>query len=473
MKTESIKKLDKEDIVLSSLILHDGVLGRLAPHLKHSKNPFQIEWSNIVSKWCLEYWEKYHKAPGRLHIKHLVEKYAEANPEATATIDLLDKFLKELLSKQSARKEDIGEQWVIDLAGKYFNYVRQTKTLRLLNEAHEISDEETFSSAFQEYKPVTFGSSNWVKILDAKEMIRVLREDKAGKKAVLPFKGALGDFLRHEFQRGNLVSFAGAPGKGKSYWLMEAVWRGLRLNRKVLYYVLSDLSKDQFLRRFMVRTAWNPRYAGTLCIPKTIKVKKGKDEDGDLLFEIYGKDRSFEELNERLIRDKVEEYLNRDHIETRFEGGKVITASDVENDVKEYTRRHNFPPDLVVIDYADVLQSEIEDRKLDRHLQVKTSWTILKRIALEHDCLVLTATQISARGYGAVVLKQKDFSESSSKNADADGILGINQTAKEKKAGVYRLNWIKCRNSPEWTENDVCWTAGLLKLSCPCIVSTL
>lgn len=157
-------------------------------------------------------------------------------------------------------------------------------------------------------------------------------------------------------------------------------------------------------------------------------------------------------------------------IRIRCEGGSVVSASDIEQDVRQYTKEE-FIPDVVVVDYADLLLAEASTKHMDYRHQNNATWMILRRIALENHCLVVVATQTAATAYKAWVIKKSDFSEDKRKNAHVTGMIGINQTDDEKEKGVYRLNWIVLRGG-KWAESQVVWTAGELAIGCPCLVST-
>lgn len=100
-------------------------------------------------------------------------------------------------------------------------------------------------------------------------------------------------------------------------------------------------------------------------------------------------------------------------------------------------------PDVIVIDYADILNMDygnLEGR--DRYDRV---WKQLRRLSQERHCLVVTATQAAARAYKAQTQGQEHFSEDKRKNAHVTGMIGLNQTVREKERGIMRLNWIELR----------------------------
>ena len=105
-------------------------------------------------------------------------------------------------------------------------------------------------------------------------------------------------------------------------------------------------------------------------------------------------------------------------------------------------QREKWIPDVVVIDYADILAPPFMVREsLD---QIDVTWKLLRRMSQEFECLLLTATQSNAASYRAKdsVLTRQNFSGRKTKLAHVSGMLGINVTPDDKKKGIIRLNWV-------------------------------
>jgi hypothetical protein len=77
---------------------------------------------------------------------------------------------------------------------------------------------------------------------------------------------------------------------------------------------------------------------------------------------------------------------------------------------------------------------------------------------------VVTATQTAARGYDAITQSQKHFSEDKRKLAHVTGMVGLNQTVKEKEKGIMRLNWIELREG-WYSERQCCYVATCFELA--------
>jgi len=114
----------------------------------------------------------------------------------------------------------------------------------------------------------------------------------------------------------------------------------------------------------------------------------------------------------------------------------------------------------------------------DNHrLVINDIWKELRRLALELDCCVVTATQTGRLGYG----NEKDapfffgpehFSDARTKNDHVTAMIGLNQTALEKENGVWRLNFVDRREDFS-SRKYCCYVAGNLGLGRPNILSLL
>ena len=130
--------------------------------------------------------------------------------------------------------------------------------------------------------------------------------------------------------------------------------------------------------------------------------------------------------------------------------------------------REGWVPDIVIIDYADILTNE--NSRLDARDQINERWKQLRALSQSLHCLVLTVTQTDAAAYKTRVITRSNFSDDKRKLAHVTGMVGLNQTDEEKELGVMRLNWV-VRREGAFTETTCVNVAGCLALGTPAIVS--
>lgn len=455
----------EERMLLTALIVHDGVLGRLYRHFGGEfDRPFRSKWSNLIAGWCFRFFSKYGRAP-KQHIQDLFDGYAQSSKDEEA-VGLIEKFLSSLDADYRMLAKGINEDLVIDKASNFFNKVRLERTVEMVQAHLESNEVDEAHKVYAEFEKINLASNEWSGFDPAKIKQALRKRDQDER--LVEWSGELDVFLSPYFKRDAFIAFAGPDKRGKSYWLQEVVWRALKQRRKVLYYVLGDMSEPEVFQRLCVRMTGHPLVRGLVRIPKRLivrakgafSVKADVQKRRAMALADIGKARK------RLLTATGSKEVK---IKIRCEGGSIISAGDIEKDVERFTKE-GFIPDVIVVDYADLLAPEPHTRHLDYRHQSNTTWMILRRVAMKSHCLVVVATQTAATAYGAWVIKKKDFSEDKRKNAHVTGMIGINQTDKEKESGVYRLNWIVLRGG-KWAETQCVWTAGDLSIASPCITS--
>lgn len=468
MKTTRYQS-SEERTILIALLVHDGVLAKVYRHMgqDHSR-PFKSKWSNLIAKWCFDYFAKYQRAP-RKAIEGIFSEFAQSSQDKES-VDLVENFLSGLDEEYRSIAKSINEDYIVDKASEYFDRIRLARMSEAIGDALEKNDLEEAARAHSEYERIEFATTGWQDPLSL-EFLKEVFTRKDDDERLVEFPDALGKFLSPYLKRNSFISFAGPSKRGKSFWLQEIVWRALKQRRRVLYYVLGDMSKDDVGHRLCMRMTRKPLQEAEVHIPVRLQTPESRDDSANV--KLKTENRSG--LTPRDIRLAREKFLattgsKESRLHLKVEGGDVISASQIEQDMKQFGKLEQ-PPDLVVVDYADLLAPEPHTKNQDFRHQINATWKILRRIALRNHCLVVTATQTAATGYSAWIIRKKDFSEDRRKNDHVSGMIGINQTENEKEMGIYRLNWIALRNG-KWSESQVVWTAGELAIACPCIISS-
>lgn len=474
--TMKVKKYSasEERTILTALVTHSKVLGRVVDQVGKDRNLFKNKWSNTIFQWCLEYYEKYRKAP-RGVIQSIFTKHANNGLDEDAS-EIIETFLTTLSRNYAALAEEINEQYVIDTASHYFDKIRLERMAEGIQTAVERNDLTEAKEAYSQYEPVSFAGDDWTNPFTKAEVVNTIRHYEEDL-SIIKWKGALNEFLSPHFERDGFISFVGPEKRGKSFWLQETVWHALRNRRRVLYYTLGDMSKEQVNFRLYRRACLRPLFASTIKWPTKINILKQKNDSGGRLFaQVVTEDREVKGLTPSAVKQALKKLTAQTatkqlRLKLRCAGASVISASHIENDVREFAQE-GWVPDVIVLDYADLLAPEAHSTRMDYRHQVNESWKVLRRITLDYHLLMVTATQSASSAYDSWVIRKKDFSEDKRKNAHVTGMLGINQTSDEKRIGVYRLNWVFLRDGA-WTDSQVVWTAGNLALACPCLRSCL
>ena len=111
-------------------------------------------------------------------------------------------------------------------------------------------------------------------------------------------------------------------------------------------------------------------------------------------------------------------------------------------------RRRDFSPDLIVVDYGDLIKPEFTGKDEKRH-QLETIYEELRGLAQENACPVWTASQTNRSGLNAEVITMESISEAFNKCFVADFVFTISRTIEDKAANTGRAFVAKNRNGPD------------------------
>jgi len=383
-------------------------------------------------------------------------------------VEIIETFLVGLSEEFADKADEVNKAFLIDLASRYFRKVKLERTVQEMESDLDKDDVESAEARMSGYSGVAFSASDWIDPTKSKVVLDALQNSDS--QPIVHWRGDLGTFLSPYFERDAFISFVGPEKRGKSYWLLETVWQAMLQRRRVLYYVVGDMSEKQVIRRMVTRAIRRPLRAGSVNRPIKI-TRKEKGVVLDIDPRSYAEPVSFPEAVRTMQALLQKTGSHESRLKIKCVGPSSLTASDIERDVRIFCNG-GWIPDVVVVDYADNLAPEPSTKNMDYRHQVNESWKVMRRISSDWHLLFVTATQAAASAYANSVIRKSDFSEDKRKNAHVTGMLGINQTSEEKTQGIYRLNWVFLREGG-WADHEVVYTAGCLGLACPAIISTL
>ena len=106
-----------------------------------------------------------------------------------------------------------------------------------------------------------------------------------------------------------------------------------------------------------------------------------------------------------------------------------------------------FKPDLVIVDYADLLRGTGKSREL-RH-ELGNLYEDLRGIAGEHEMPIWTASQANRSALEEDVIGAEKIAESYAKIMTADFVISLSRKIEDKIAGTGRWHVIKNRFGPD------------------------
>jgi hypothetical protein len=116
----------------------------------------------------------------------------------------------------------------------------------------------------------------------------------------------------------------------------------------------------------------------------------------------------------------------------------TTNLTDIKNDINALEQIESFVPDVICIDYADILGPE--DSHAGDMSNINKTWQLLKNLAETKYCLVVTATQGNKASGETKNVQANQVSWDVRKNDHVDAQFALSQDPNEKRAGVLRLS---------------------------------
>jgi hypothetical protein len=403
-------------------------------------------------------------------VETLYASWAEgANDKTTA--GLIGTFL-ESLSEEYEASSEINADYIVDLAGRHFNTVRMEELAEGI-QADIASGQATKAiDRLTTWNKVELGVGSGIDVMNDIEALRQAFETKS--EPLIRFPGALGQFFGNSLERDGFIGIMSPDKRGKTYWLSEICYRALLARRRVAFFQCGDQSQDQIMQRLMCRVAKQPIGSETgwpYVVNYPIGVKRSKGswtaevETKELVFTAPLSWRRAHKLRQELMSKRVKS--TDTYWKLSCHPNSSISMSGIKSILAGW-EREGWIPDVVVIDYADILASD--HSKLDIRHQINESWKQMRALSQSNHCLVVTASQTDADAYRKSIITRSNFSDDKRKLAHVTGMVGLNQSPEEKELGIIRLNWVVRRNGA-FSETKCVHVAGCLALGNPAVVS--
>jgi len=216
--------------------------------------------------------------------------------------------------------------------------------------------------------------------------------DQLDEKTVL--NGGLG--------RGELGVIAANTGVGKSHMLVSLGANALKRGKNVVHYTFE-----------LTETAVGIRYDSHLTEIPSNEIQDSKQEVMDKYKDM--------ELGKLIIKE--------------YPTG-TATVNTLRNHLEKLSLR-GFIPNLILIDYADIMRSSREYDAL--RLELKLIYEELRNLAMEKNIPIWTASQANRDSSNSDIVGLENMSESYGKAMVADVVLSLSRKPAEKATGMGRL----------------------------------
>lgn len=460
----------KERTVLIGMVTDQTVLSHVAS--VWDGKLFQSPYANVIGDLCVKHYLR-HRSPPKRGIESLFGSWA-AEGRQDDLVSLCESFLAGL-SAEYERDDLPNPGLIIDQAGDHFSHIRLRRMSQEV-EAHLAAGRiDKAEEARVSFRPIQIGVGAGINFFGDRKVVSACLRD--GNDQLFAYDGALKEFFFGTLERDSLIAFLAPEKVGKSYWLQDLAYRAMLAHCKVAYIECGDMSEDQVGRRFLARVSGRPYKAPRGQWPYRVKFPTylTAPAEDEALASVDHEERVFDApLSEPLAwsacRNMLADHFGSEECPMRssFHPNSSINVEGIRAKLDAWALE-GWTPDVVVIDYADILANP-SGRFTDNRDAVNTTWKQLRRLSQELHCLVATATQADADSYDRKLLSRRNFSEDKRKLSHVTGMIGINMTAQEKEKGICRVNWI-VRRDGEYSWKQVVHVAGCLAVSQPAVKS--
>ena len=458
-----------EKRIVTGMIVSRQFLHETVPFLK--LDYFQNEYLKRVAGWVVQYYKDYETNPYRDIQTIFMKRQQTLSLEET---ELIVTLLEEI--SQRYQNQQINIEYLVDQAIEYFKtreLVIRNDNVSILLEKGDLAGAE---KQFKEFERVQKLTSKWEDPFTVDSVKKVFKD----REYFFKFPGQLGEFLG-DLLRSWLVGITGPFKRGKTFLLLEFGIIGILSELKVAFFSLEMTNQQMFERIYKRITGtgsediiypvfdcklnqedncnkperknkirlldpnghkpeWNPRMQYKPC-------SWCRENDPDLYeMEVWKEEIPRPDFEFSNVVKKVEAFKRVHKNSFRLMSYPRFSANvlDIERDLNLLERTEGFVPDIIIIDYADILKPEISGMSgVEKEDQ---TWMNLGRLSMERHCLLITATQATREALNAKNVNQTHTARWIGKLGHVDVMLSLNQTEEEKEEGKMRIGIMEHRH---------------------------
>lgn len=466
----------------------------------------------MISDWCMTYYKKYKRSPDE-NIQSIYMDNLQKSHLSKPDAQYIELVLSDL-SDEFGRGDLFNSAYLYDKTVQYLKareLEQHSEAVQSLIDSGQVQEAEELAMSFTSAIGVDLDLGLDLSTKEALDAVERAFTDTSQK--VLSYPGALGEMWNDHLVRGGFFSFLAPEKRGKTFFMIEMGLRAIRQKANVAFFSAGDMTESQMLKRiciYITRRSDKERYCKAKftpvgdCIYNQLDTCTRKDRNCD-----HG---IFEDTTPETFHQNYAQYINMDTLKEKHEefpdyepcdslscpnrqgsvwiqyneekrplnasGAKralrkffkryrrrfklhtypagMLTVSEMRRCLDEWERYDSFIPDIIIIDYADLLSGDDGKVSDQRHKQDHV-WKSLRALSQERHVLVITATQADANSYTKGRLSLSNFSEDKRKLAHVTAQYGLNQDpqGREKELGVMRINEIVVREGEFSANNEV------------------
>jgi hypothetical protein len=420
MKIETIN-LDNERKLIILLIMNNKFCDAVIPVLK--PETLSSPYAKTVAGWIQEYYAAYKTAPEKsifdVYTQHVSLMH---NEELSDSIKVfLDKVVAEYDPNMYTNLPFYIKEATVYLRAQNLN--EHCIKVSALTSSGKLDQAEAEIAKFNQ-----IGVPQCTGISLLRDTDRIITAMAAVQEPLFRFPGALGivcgDFFRQDF------CAALSTMKGGKSWFLQYLDESAALSGLKVCHIDLEMRVEEPLQRFVRGILAQPLDEGDISVPKFV------------CFDEVQTDTSMYRIEHQIIHkmgvSRNKEKLQQELSYRLHDGGDIMlfsmpsgatTVKDIESLLDNLERYQNYVPDVLTIDYCDVMGSYEKDYRQ----KLNDIWINLRRVAQQRNIFVSTVTQSTRAGVSGKELNSEDISEDIRKLAHVTNFLGLYSTDDQKK----------------------------------------
>lgn len=415
--------------VVTALVFYDEVALKINETI--SPQFFDTKIYREIVKSCIKYINTYRKAP-KEHISDLLQNFLHGD-------SIESKNFRITLRQLHRNKDVINVRYVLDGLNEWLN--RQALRNSVIQAVEGLENNESLDfiqkSLIQTLytKPENFSSGIHFK-KEPHKLLNIFQELPP------PYLSGVGelDKLGIGPAKQELFVFMSPPNRGKTQFLIHSLVENARVRRPKILGVSLEMSEERFIQRIIQNACGLTTRQSEIVIPVLQRNELGHLSNINRI--TIERPRLIDEKTKEFVKKKVDSLIKRwNVIIKRFPTG-ALSILGLESYLDQLDRFEGFVPDILYIDYPDIMKLE----KGDRRQEIGFIYQELRRIGVERDMAIVAPTQSNRLSEDARVITLKHLAEDYSKAATSDNIIAYCQTRLENQLGLARLFVAKARN---------------------------
>lgn len=365
-------------------------------------NFFELKYLQVFSKMIYEYRDQYGKYPSRASLESLLRTQISQENEVTQK-QMRDFYVRVV----SDSLKPIDSEYVVD---KSLDFCKKQKLRSAMLQSVELLETARFEEIGKVLNnALNLGTSNELGYKYEEDFEQ--RYKQKNRNPIQTSWKVINDLTQGGLGAGDLGVVIAPTGAGKSMVLTTIGAEALRQGKKVVHYTL-ELSDETI----------GLRYDSCLTGIPLDSLRALKDQVEQEIQQISGK----------LI---IREYPT-----------KSATTETIKAHL-ERLKQNEFKPDLVIVDYGDLLKPCRYGK--EKHNDLESIYEELRGLAKVFSCPFWTASQTNRSGLNAEVITMDSISQAFSKCFVADLIFSCSRTVLDRKTNSGRFFVAKNRYGPD------------------------